>query len=135
MQNTTLFSCKITLVACKKLAENWQVAFDHLIRNNNNKTVLFTVSCGLICTSNTLAFVCQICFTFFLSYNVVFLVEDVNLLKTKLKAKRWRNILKTNSTWQSTPGIWEFSLKSSPTTYFKYKYVITVAELYKEKDW
>jgi len=56
MQNTTLFSCKITLVACKKLAENVQVAFDHLIRNNNNKTVLFKVLCDLICISNTLAF-------------------------------------------------------------------------------
>jgi len=55
MQNTTLFSCKITLVACKKLAENLQVAFDHLIRNKNNKTVLFKVLCDLICISNTLA--------------------------------------------------------------------------------
>jgi len=87
MQNTTLFSCKITLVACKKLAENLQVAFDHLIRNNNNKTVLFKVLCDLICISNTLAF--QIFKK--RSPNVVFLVEDINLLKTKLKA----NLLKT----------------------------------------
>ena len=50
------------MVACKKkkkLAENLQVAFDYLIRNNN-KTVLFKVSCGLICISNTLSFVYQI---------------------------------------------------------------------------
>ena len=87
MQNTTLFSCKITLVACKKLAENVQVAFDHLIRSNNNKTVLFKVLCDLICISNTLAF--QI---FFLKAKILFfLVEDINLLKTKLKA----NLLKT----------------------------------------
>ena len=90
MQNTTLFSCKITLVACKKLAENLQVAFDHLIRNNNNKTVLFKVLCDLICISNTLAF--RQIFKKRSPNVVVFclFVEDINLLKTKLKA----NLLK-----------------------------------------
>jgi len=44
------------LLIAKKIAENLQAAFDHLIRNNNNKTVLFKVLCDLICISNTLAF-------------------------------------------------------------------------------